>query len=42
MELAFFKIGSAVTIGGFFGFVNGTLYGIKETPNLQGKIRYSQ
>jgi hypothetical protein len=42
MELAFFKIGAAVTLGGIFGFSNGTLFGIKETTNLQGKIRYSQ
>lgn len=42
MELAFFKIGSAVSLGGFFGFTNGALNGFKESANLKGKIRYSQ
>lgn len=42
MEMSFFTIGTAVTLGGFFGGINGTLFGFKETKNLKGNVRYSQ
>ena len=40
--MAFFTIGSSVTIGGFLGGMNGLFAGMKETKNLPSKIRYSQ
>jgi hypothetical protein len=42
MEYAFFTIGTAVSVGGLFGGVNGLLNGLKETKEYTGKARYSQ
>jgi hypothetical protein len=42
MEMAFFTIGTAVSVGGIFGAVNGLLHGLKETKNVSGKIRNTQ
>lgn len=42
MEMAFFTIGSSVSIGGLIGGANGLIAGMKETRNLPPKVRYSQ
>ena len=42
MEMAFFTIGTSLTIGGAFGGLNGLFNGIKETKNMPKNIRYSQ
>lgn len=42
MELSFFTMGTAVTLGGLFGGVSGILLGMKETSQLKGKVKYSQ
>ena len=42
MEYAFFTIGTAVTVGGLFGGVNGLLQGMKDSKGSVGRVRYTQ
>jgi hypothetical protein len=42
MEMAFFKIGAAVGVGGLFGGINGLYSGINESRTLIGNLRRTQ